>query len=243
MLRTSFYSLLIFLTLCNSGCIRKPKEEKKDIQYGDLLINGRNYVTVKIGAQWWMAENLVTTAYNNGLPIPAIEGSDENTWSTIQSAAKDKGTQQNYNWYAVANDSLNIAPPGWHVPTDDDWKKLEEHLGMTTEQTDEHGWRGSNEGDKLKMDGNETWPTYNKNEVWGTNESGFAAKATLCRMFSGNYCELDDKSQPITTFFWTSTEGPGNTAYYRLLDYKKASIFRAYGSKNYGFAVRLVMNL
>lgn len=224
------------LALVTNGCIKKPKEEKKEIQYGDVLINGKNYLTVKIGAQWWMAENLTTNTYSNGQTIPAIEGADENGWANAQYGAKDNNSTYNYNWYAVVNDTFSIAPPGWHVPSDDDWKRLEQELGMDSEQANENGWRGDREAEKLKMANNKTWPDYDKNLVWGTNESGFAAQVSICRMFSGN------TGDPGTAFFWTSSEGPGGTAYYRYLDYKKSTIFRNYGSKNYGFAVRLVLN-
>jgi uncharacterized protein (TIGR02145 family) len=32
-----------------------------------------------------------------------------------------------YNWYAV--DTRKLAPVGWHVPTDDEWKILANYLG------------------------------------------------------------------------------------------------------------------
>ena len=35
-----------------------------------------------------------------------------------------------YNWHA-AHDNRQIAPEGWHVPTDQDWKELEMSLGMS----------------------------------------------------------------------------------------------------------------
>ena len=36
-----------------------------------------------------------------------------------------------YNWYAV-HDSRNIAPDGWHVPTDAEWQTLVDFLGGNT---------------------------------------------------------------------------------------------------------------
>lgn len=114
---------------------------------------------------------------------------------------------------------------------------------MDNSEANKLGWRGSDEGDKLKMTDNGIWALYDQNAVWGTNESGFGAQPTVCRMFDGSDVESagDLKINNITTFYWTSTEANiDTTAYYRHLDYKKSNIFRHYGSKNYGFAVRLV---
>ena len=86
--------------------------------------DGNVYETVKIGNQWWMAENLKVTQYRNGDAIPNVTDADQ--WSSLTAGAYC-GYENNlgnvstygclYNWYAV-NDSRNIAPSGWQVPTD-----------------------------------------------------------------------------------------------------------------------------
>ncbi|HJT75082.1 MAG TPA: fibrobacter succinogenes major paralogous domain-containing protein [Chitinophaga sp.] len=86
-------------------------------------IDGNVYPVVKIGEQVWMTENLKVTRYRNGDTIPHIATSSE--WSQARDGAfcsydndtsyiEDYGML--YNWYAV-NDSRNIAPKGWHIPT------------------------------------------------------------------------------------------------------------------------------
>ena len=231
--KSIFFTLSFILLLGGiSSCIKEPKQIKDENQYGTLWINNRSYLIVQIEEQWWMAENLVTSTYNNGQTIPVITTANEKQWATTKSGAKDG---QDYNWYALVNDSLSLLPPGWHLPSDEEWKILEKNLGMDDSDANKLGWRGNNEGDKLKSANNLNWPKYDQNTVWGTNESGFDARAFNCRMFYGN------QGEDGNAFFWTATDGPSDTtAYYRCLDYKKSSIFRQYGSKNYGFQVRLV---
>jgi uncharacterized protein (TIGR02145 family) len=81
-------------------------------------IDGNVYQTVKIGDQWWMADNLKVTHYRNGEPIPNV--TDGSTWNSLDSGAycnydNDTGNVTTYgrlyNWYAV-DDSRSIAPEG-----------------------------------------------------------------------------------------------------------------------------------
>lgn len=56
-----------------------------------------------------------------------------------------------YHWYAL-DDNRNLAPQGWHVATDEEWKKLEVYLGMSESDADLSDIleRGTDEGAKLK---------------------------------------------------------------------------------------------
>jgi uncharacterized protein (TIGR02145 family) len=76
-----------------------------------------------------------------------------------------------YTWYAV-DDSRTIAPKGWHVPTDEEWKELEMYLGMSQSEADDTYWRGTDEGGKLKATGTEYWNSPNEG---ANNESGYSA--------------------------------------------------------------------
>ena len=137
-------------------------------------IDGNVYQTVKIGDQWWMAENLKVIHYQNGDGITKLP--NNTVWSTYGEGAYCNYDNNDsnadiygslYNWYAV-NDSRNIAPDGWHVPTDEEWKELEMFLGMSQSEANGTGWRGTDEGSKLKATSG--WSGFN-----GTNESGFSA--------------------------------------------------------------------
>ena len=84
-----------------------------------------------------MAENLRVTLYRNGDPIlyvtnpVAWSGLTEGAcYEYVNNGANVATYGRLYNWYAVI-DSRNIAPEGWHVATDEDWKQLEMYHGMS----------------------------------------------------------------------------------------------------------------
>ncbi len=89
-------------------------------------VDGNVYKTVKIGNQWWMAENLKISHYRNGDEIPNV--TDDEEWFNLTSGAycNYKNDTANvalygklYNWYSVVDNRI-LAPEGWHVPTDED---------------------------------------------------------------------------------------------------------------------------
>jgi hypothetical protein len=102
-----------------------------NIEYGTLTdIDGNKYKTVKIGNQWWMAENLSVSHYRDGTSIPKV--TEETQWANLTTGAwcyynndSDLGIIYGklYNWYAV-NDSRGLAPAGWHIPSDAEWTIL-----------------------------------------------------------------------------------------------------------------------
>ena len=99
-------------------------------------IDGNIYHYIVIGTQTWMVENLKTIHYRNGDAIPNVTISLD--WDVLVTGAycwynNDVPTYKAaygalYNWYVV-NDSRNIAPAGWHVPTDAEWTILIDFLG------------------------------------------------------------------------------------------------------------------
>jgi uncharacterized protein (TIGR02145 family) len=234
------FNFIIILFILNS-CKKDPKPETI-IETGTVSdIEGNIYKTVKIGNQWWMAENLKVTKYRNGNSIPKIANYDTTQWNNLKTGAyciyDDNAEAPGllYNFYAIS-DTNNIAPAGWHVPTDGEWKELEQTLGMSKTDADKLSWRGSNEGEKLKIEAPKGWAAYSK--VWGTNESGFTALAGGCRMFNGIWSTPSGIG--FTGFWWTSSEQPGNQAWYRYLDYKNTNVFRFYGPNTYGFSIRCI---
>ncbi len=191
----------------------------------DILtdIDGNTYKTVKIRNQWWMAENLKVRHYRNGEPITNYWAyGDVVTYGFL------------YDWYAIS-DSSNIAPEGWHVPTDEDWVELEMSLGMSQSEVNktDAGWRGTDEGGKLKETGYSHWADPN---TGATNISGFFALPGGCR--HGQYGTFDYLG--TDAYFWSATESQKSWALARSLYHNKSEILYYSQLKSWGLSVRLV---
>lgn len=214
-------------------------------------IDGNVYQTVTIGTHVWMAENLKVTRYRNGDAIPIVTNKD--SWGSLSNGAYcEYNNDVNnvvtygrlYNWYAV-DDSRKLAPAGWHVPTDGEWKQLEIYLGMSQIDAHSYGWRGEtifNVGGKLKETGTTHWISPNEG---ATNETGFTALAGGVRV---SCCRADNYFMQVGTSagFWTSTESDTDPTGHRIaiprwLSYHIGEIKRDTTTmKKFGMSVRLV---
>jgi len=135
--------------------------------------------------------------------------------------ANDENNDAFYNGHAVF-DFANIAPIGWHVPSDKEWTELEMCLG------------GSNiAGGKLKEVGTVHWVGPN---TGADNSSGFNALPIGCR--SGN-----DKCfylrQGMAAYFWTASNEICETLY-RVLGSQFSDVNRFVDNVNYGMSVRCI---
>jgi uncharacterized protein (TIGR02145 family) len=230
----------------------------KTITFGFSSCNdydGNHYTTALIGNQTWMAENLKSTHFSDGTEINQVQSNSE--WGNLSYSDQAYCYYDNsisngntfgalYTWAAAMNgaesselspsDVQGACPCGWHLPSDAEWMELEMFLGMTYEEAYGLGWRGTDEGDKLKSASG--W----FNDGNGTNSSGFSALPGGSRMndlFSG---------LGQTTCYWSTTEYFNITylAFNRSLSYLNSQIgfFSAshyYGyPKNYGLSIRCV---
>lgn len=212
---------------------------KKDIDYTED-IDGNIYRIVKIGDQWWMAENLAVTHYRNGDAIPNVI--DNDAWRNKRTGAycaadNDKKNADTYgylyNWYAV-DDSRKIAPVGWHVSTEAEWNELEMSLGMSQTEANRTEYIGTDEGGKLKGTGTTHW---NSPNVGATDEFGFTALAGGNRRpdNSGYNNSLGEYAR-----FWASTKSDvdQDKAWNRGLPHDQSTIYRATRNLRYGFNLR-----
>jgi uncharacterized protein (TIGR02145 family) len=191
---------------------------------------------VKIGTQVWMVDNLSVGHYRNGDPIPQVQDNDK--WNSITYGAwcyinndPEYGRIYGrlYNWYAVS-DPRGLAPEGWHVPTDREWKILENYLGMSQVDADNTGRRGTDQGDKLKS--RSGWVD-NGN---GNNSSGFnALPGGWRRSSNGSFGPVGG-----STYLWSSSEYSSSSAWMRSLYYNSAYISRGSLPKQGGYSIRLI---
>ena len=185
--------------------------------------------TVTIGTQVWMTKNLDVSTFRNGDPIPEAKSNEE--WKKAGENKQPAWCYYNndpangakygklYNWYAV-NDSRGLAPSGYHIPSDAEWTKLTDFLGGE-----------SVAGKKMKY--TDFWADNDGESGNGTNESGFSGLPGGLRNFNGAFYSIGEYG-----YWWSSTEGVSGSACSRYLSYATGSVYRYYGSKNYGFSVR-----
>ena len=227
--------------------VRAYATTNKEIVYGERVsfttlgglsgtvtdIEGNVYRTVAIGEQVWMAENLRTTKYRNGDPIAFVSTSDNSyssVWCNLTTGAYciyyDNVDYYNtygslYNWWAV-NDSRDIAPIGWHIPTVDEWRILVRNLG------------GENiAGGKLKEVGTVHWVESN---VGATDSYGFTA-------LPGGELQAYDCSLVIINylgFWWSSTSYDTENVYNFMLERGKSNAHIRNSEKIRGFSIRCI---
>src|SRR5665648_135982 len=130
--KSKFWRLLLMtvLVLIIASSCSKSNDSSNPAPSGTVTdIDGNVYHTVTIGTQVWMVENLKTTKYRNGNPITNV--TVDVRWAALSDGAycDYKNLSNNsatygllYNWYAVKTGDL--APTGWHVPSDAEWTTL-----------------------------------------------------------------------------------------------------------------------
>jgi uncharacterized protein (TIGR02145 family) len=159
----------------------------------DYLVDTRGsetntYTIVKIGTQYWMAENLRATKYANGTAITYCTTNDTDAWE-LESTGAYRIIGDNsealasygayYNGYAVLSDN-GLAPEGWEVPTQTQWTKVRTAGGPTAAN--------------FKVTGS-LWATA------GTNINGFSA--IPCGYYSK---ATGDEGDTSYAYWWTSTK-------------------------------------
>jgi uncharacterized protein (TIGR02145 family) len=198
--------------------------------------DGKSYLTVLIGDQCWMAENLNVGEKITGMKIPGNNGViEKHCYDDDNNNCDHYGALYRWNEmmnYTTVEMTQGICPKGWHIPSDYEWKILEKTLGMSQEEADAAGWRGTDEGGKLKAAGTTYWEDPN---TGATNSSLFTALPAGGLDNEGNYSGLGYYAD-----YWTSTLIIDTQCWYRYLSADESRIYRVDGNRDFGTSVRCV---
>jgi uncharacterized protein (TIGR02145 family) len=208
-------------------------------------VDGKEYKTIIIGNQEWMAEDLEVKHYNNGDPIDFIK-CDRNfdkqkseNWNSTKEGAytiaykpsrdcfvkNGRNSLINYNWYAV-NDDRGLAPKGWHIPSKQEFEILINYLGGI-----------KNAGKVMKSISG--WDEkYASN---GNNISGFNALPTGMRTETGFHMGYSQYA-----YYWMSDQREDYYADFLSLGWQggndNSAIIFTTGYKQYGLSIRCIKN-
>jgi uncharacterized protein (TIGR02145 family) len=225
--------------LINSGL---PPEDVINASRSGVLYDSRDrqtYKTVQIGSQVWMAENL-----NIGNRIDSTSSPTDNSviekycYRDMEANCAVYGAL--YKWdemmnYTTFESGKGICPDGWHMPSDEEWKILEMHLGMTPDQADNSNYRGTDQGSQIA--GNEPlWLNGLLVQIYSFESSGFYSLPGGYLNTNGFYFGISRNN-----YFWTSSSA-STLAYWRSLGYNNRQIYRQTASKNEGYSVRCIQD-
>jgi uncharacterized protein (TIGR02145 family) len=236
-------SLLLIGISCQKSSPVSPIIRDWTGKIGDADSNG--YDTIRIGSQVWTVENLRTTKYNDGTPIPHV--TDNTEWSNYaipaycyynntSNADSIKKFGALYNWAAVGSGKL--APAGWHVPSKADWDTLHNFLVANG-----FNWDGTTDSNKIakSLAAQTDWylatsgPGVIGNGLTLNNRSGFSGLPAGIRYTNGNFDKIG-----YYCYWWTSTETDVTSAYTSSLYWNDESRYWYWDLKSRGFSVRLV---
>jgi len=191
---------------------------------------GKNYSTIQIGAQCWMAENLnVGTMISSGTSQTNNGTMEKYCYDNSESYCDTYGGL--YQWdemmlYVTTEGVKGICPTGWHLPSDSEWCTLDNEVDAGSFTCNTFTGQGTDCGYNIKTTSG--WVA-NGN---GSDLYGFTAHPAG-HISSGSFQQL-----AVTANFWTSTIF-GPNAIFRKLYYNRSDITRGHiNQQNYGFSVR-----
>lgn len=254
MLVIGMLAMVTFLFIVGISCDTDNPILTNDKEGTLIDADGNIYHTLKIGNQEWMVENLRTTKYRDGSPIPfntSINLPDNETpqycyYNNTSNSDSIEKFGALYNWFVVdPTNPKSIAPVGWHVPTDAEWDTLQNYL-----INNGYNWDETTTENKIakSMAAKEDWESSTKSGTIGNNlklnnKSGFSALPVGFRdnhmgIFSGRGC---------VSLWWSATEHDEEVtaryAYSRQLSCDMQSFEKGTPNALCCFSIRLVRDI
>lgn len=175
--------------------------------------DSKTYQTVKVGEIWWLAENL-NYQTNEGSYCYNNQNANCSSYGRL------------YDWETA----ISACPPGWYLPSDEEWKEMEMILGMSQEDANDENWR--HDGSiAIRMKSVSGWFS-NGN---GTNESKLNVMPAGFRDGDGTYSYLGQEAR-----FWTGTVEADGDPWCRYLEYNDDGVYRSKRGKTRGMSVRCI---
>jgi uncharacterized protein (TIGR02145 family)/prepilin-type N-terminal cleavage/methylation domain-containing protein len=193
---------------------------------------------VTIGTQTWMKYNLDVGDRINNTTTSQTNNSIIEKYCYDNDPANCNTYGGLYQWdemmqYSTTEGIQGIAPTGFHIPSDDDYKTLEMYLGMDPSQVIYSGFRGTTEGDQLKNTGlcQGRIPCATSGFNWLPGGYQFGYNGVQSWYPPGSY-----------GYLWTSSQFDVWTAFRRIVCTTSGQVNRNITEKTLGVSVRAIKN-
>jgi uncharacterized protein (TIGR02145 family) len=176
--------------------------------------DGQSYCTVTIGNQIWTSENMrydTPSSIENGKDAtPNYCNIEYCNWGTTNTLNDYRPI---YGRYYNREAAQHACPPGWHLPSDTEWKTLEMHLGMSSTDTDRIYWRGDRDSLAKSLKSTQYWTNWPDDDLTPGIPSGNGTNATGFNAYPSGSLDLRPKDKIAMTylgtysFYWSSGLG------------------------------------
>lgn len=224
-------STYIMNTILSTGDMLVTGQVQTNVGLSSLPVtdkDGNTYQTVKIGTKIWMKENLRTTTYETGNPIPLAYYYTYNNATNLDSII----TFGRYYTPDAVQSPENVCPSGWHVANYVDWEELFLFVGGAN-------WQDSIRNLEMVQKIAEPGTTDDGNGYWirdmrANNVTGFSARPTgWVDMYNG----LFFKNIHERAVFWAAD------SYETITIYNETGILKKeYPTTPAAFPIRCVKN-
>jgi uncharacterized protein (TIGR02145 family) len=160
--------------------------------------DGKNYPVRQYGNRFWMVQNL-----------------DHETPGSLRSTLPAGSNPAESGLLYTCAEAAGACPPGWHLPSDDEWKELETTIGVPVSELDRTAFRGSPAGGRMKEPGMRLWlsesaPHSSNSSAftvvpsgwYRTEKRGFTDAGTC----AGFWTAPDDRGTVYARFFYSGSD-------------------------------------
>ena len=167
----------------------------------------QDYKIIKLlDNNWWFADNLRFRI--------------EDSWSYDDKEENGLMYGRLYTWEAAKK----ACPPGWHIPSDKEWRNVANLYG---------GIRSWEDGKYVEYGD----PQKTFKDLLEEGNSGFSAQLSGYRSSNGNFTSLGKSG-----YYWSNSECEGSSAWYYKFNGSNAKLYRYCDYKSYPLSARCVQD-